>query len=288
MGSERLQKVLSAAGVASRRECEGIILDGRVTVNGRRVHTLPVLVDPEVDEIAVDGRPLRVERKVYFLLHKPKGVHCTNYDPAGRPRAVDLMAGVRERVFPVGRLDADTTGLLLMTNDGGLAQQLTHPRHGVPRTYRAHVNGLVTNADMAQLHKGVWLAEGKTKVSEASIIHAARDQSVVEITLREGRNREVRRVLARLGHAVRKLIRIRIGPLSLRGLAPGQFRSLTPAEVSLLKKYKPPPERPTAARPPRRPAERTARRPGAPRPESGRGRRPGRGSERKPPRRRGR
>jgi len=288
MPSERLQKILAAAGVASRRECEGIILDGRVTVNGRRVHTLPVLVDPEVDQIAVDGRPLRVERQVYFLLHKPKGVHCTNYDPAGRPRAVDLMTGVRERVFPVGRLDADTTGLLLMTNDGELAQQLTHPRHGVPRTYRAHVNGLVTTDDMAQLHKGVWLAEGKMKVSEASIIHAARDQSVVEITLREGRNREVRRVLARLGHAVRKLIRIRIGPLSLRGLAPGQFRSLTPAEVSLLKKYKPPPERPTATRPRSRPAERTARRPGAPRPESGRGRRPGRGSERKPPRRRGR
>jgi len=242
MATERLQKILAAAGLASRRGCEEIILDGRVTVNGRRVHTLPVLVDPEADEITVDGRPLKVDRKVYFLLHKPRGVHCTNYDPDGRPRAVDLLGGVRERVFPVGRLDAETTGLLLMTNDGELAEQLTHPRHGVPKTYRAHVNGQVTEEQLADLRKGVWLAEGKTRVSEASIIHAARDQSVVEITLREGRNREVRRVLARIGHAVRKLIRIRIGPLSLRGLGPGEFRPLTSAEVNLLKRYKPRPE----------------------------------------------
>lgn len=239
MPKQRLQKVLAAAGLASRRECEQIVLDGRVSVNGHKVHSLPVLVDPQVDKIAVDGRPLRAERKVYFLLHKPKGVHCTNYDPDGRPRAVDLLGGVRERVFPVGRLDADTTGLLLMTNDGELAQRLTHPRHGIPKTYRAHVNGLITPEQLDELRKGVWLAEGKTHVSEATIIHAARDQSVVEITLREGRNREVRRVLAKIGHAVRKLIRIRIGPLSLRGLAPGEFRPLSSSEVHLLKKYHP-------------------------------------------------
>ncbi|HPD28641.1 MAG TPA: pseudouridine synthase [Phycisphaerae bacterium] len=243
MPKERLQKVLAAAGLASRRECEQIILDGRVSVNARKVHSLPVLVDPDVDKIAVDGRPLRAQRKVYFLLHKPKGVHCTNYDPDGRPRAVDLLGGVRERVFPVGRLDADTTGLLLMTNDGELAQRLTHPRHGIPKTYRAHVNGLITREQLDELRKGVWLAEGKTRVSEATVIHAARDQSVVEITLREGRNREVRRVLAKIGHAVRKLIRIRIGPLSLRGLGPGEFRPLTSSEVNLLKNYKPHPER---------------------------------------------
>jgi 23S rRNA pseudouridine2605 synthase len=239
MAQERLQKVLASAGIASRRECEGIILEGRVTVNGHRVHSLPVLVEPGVDQIAVDGRPLRPRRKVYFLLNKPKGVHCTNYDPAGRTRAVDLMAGVNERVFPVGRLDAESIGLLLMTNDGELAQQLTHPRHGVPKTYRAHINGMITEEDLAQMHKGIWIAEGKARVSDASIIHAARDQSVVEITLCEGRNREVRRILARLGHNVRKLIRIRIGPLSLRGLAPGHFRPLTPAELNALRSYKP-------------------------------------------------
>lgn len=255
MPTERLQKVLAAAGMASRRECEQIILDGRVTVNGRRVHTLPVLVDPEVDEIIIDGRPLRPERKVYFLLHKPKGVHCTNFDPDGRPRAVDLLGGVRERVFPVGRLDAETVGLLLMTNDGELAQQLTHPRHGVPKTYRAHVNGFVTQEEIDRLRKGVWLAEGKARVAEAGIIHAARDQSVVEITLREGRNREVRRVLARIGHAVRKLIRIRIGPLSLRGLGPGEFRPLTSTEVNQLRKYKPRPEQVVRAKPDRKPGK---------------------------------
>src|SRR5438046_1687587 len=121
MAGERLQKVLAAAGVGSRRECEEIILEGRARVNGQTVSTLPVLVDPEHDEIAVDGRPLRTDRKVYYLLHKPKGVHCTNYDPAGRVRACDLLRGIRERVFPVGRLNADSTGLLLMTNDGELA-----------------------------------------------------------------------------------------------------------------------------------------------------------------------
>jgi 23S rRNA pseudouridine2605 synthase len=257
MPNERLQKVLAAAGVASRRECEVIILDGRVAVNGKKVHTLPVLVNPDTDKITVDGRPLRSERKVYFLLHKPKGVHCTNFDPDGRTRVVDLMGGVRERLFPVGRLDAETPGLLLMTNDGELAQQLTHPRHGVPKTYRAHVNGLVTEDALAQLRKGVWVDEGRTKVSEASIIHASREQSVIEITLREGRNREVRRVLAKIGHPVRRLIRIRIGPLSLRGLAPGEFRPMTTAEVNVLKHYKPRPERIVVAKPAQRAATAT-------------------------------
>ncbi len=240
MPRERLQKVLAAAGIASRRECEQIILDGRVRVNGETVLSLPALVDPARDTILVDGRPLKREEKVYFLLHKPKGVHCTNFDPAGRPRAVDLLAGVRHRVFPVGRLDADSTGLLLMTNDGELAERLAHPRYGVPKTYRAHVNGAVTADDLARLRKGVWLAEGKTRVSDAKIIHRGRERSVIEITLQEGRNREVRRVLARLGHNVRKLMRIRIGPLSLRGLPPGGFRPLTRQELKELREYRPP------------------------------------------------
>jgi 23S rRNA pseudouridine2605 synthase len=254
MPRERLQKVLAAAGIASRRECEQIILDGRVRVNGKTVLSLPALVDPARDAILVDGRPLKREEKVYFLLHKPKGVHCTNYDPAGRPRAVDLMVGVRHRVFPVGRLDADSTGLLLMTNDGELAERLAHPRYGVPKTYRAHVNGAVTADDLARLHKGVWLAEGKTHVSDAKIIHRGRDRSVIEITLQEGRNREVRRVLARLGHNVRKLMRIRIGPLSLRGLPPGGFRPLTREELKELREYRPPKHRRPAGPSPGRPA----------------------------------
>lgn len=237
MAKQRLQKVLAAAGIGSRRECEEIILDGRVSVNGRPVSSLPVLVDLQHDEIAVDDRPLRAQRKVYYLVHKPRGVHCTNYDPAGRPRACDLLHGVHERVFPVGRLDADSTGLLLMTNDGELAQHLAHPRYGVAKTYRAHVSGHITKADIDKMRAGVWLADGKAHISDAKIIHSGRDGSVVELTLKEGRNREVRRVLARLGHNVRRLLRIKIGPLSLRGLAPGAYRPLTPAELKSLQRY---------------------------------------------------
>ena len=235
MARERLQKILSAAGVASRRECEHVILDGRVRVNGKQVLSLPVLVDPAADRITLDGKPLVPERKSYYVLHKPKGVHCTNYDPDQRRRAVDLLAGVKERLFPVGRLDADSMGLLLMTNDGELAERVAHPRYGVPKTYRAHVGGRITKEDLAMLREGVWLAEGKTSVSQAHIIHAGRDRSVVEITLREGRNREVRRVLAKLSHPVRKLIRIQIGPISLRGLPVGEYRRLTATEVKALR-----------------------------------------------------
>lgn len=240
MALERLQKLLAAAGVASRRECEEMILEGRVAVNGKVVSTLPALVDPECDRIAVDGQSLRVPRKVYFLLHKPKGVHCTNDDPAGRTRAIDLLPRIRERVFPVGRLDADSTGLLLLTNDGELAQRLTHPRYGVPKTYRVHLPGRVGKADIARLLKGVWLHEGKAQVLAASVIHAGRDGSMIEVTLCEGRNREVRRVLAKLGYKVRKLVRIHMGPLSLSGLAVGALRPLTPEEVRSLRTYRPP------------------------------------------------
>jgi 23S rRNA pseudouridine2605 synthase len=236
MSRERLQKILAAAGVASRRECEQLILDGRVSVNGERARTLPAFADAACDAIVVDGKRLRPERKAYYVLHKPKGVHCTNYDPAGRTRVADLLAGVRERVFPVGRLDADSVGLLILTNDGELAERLAHPRYGVPKTYRAHVNGRVTEGDLERLRKGVWLAEGKAQVAEARVVHRGSNRSVVEITLREGRNREVRRVLARLRHPVRKLIRIRIGPLSLKGLPVGAHRALSAGEVAALRK----------------------------------------------------
>jgi len=213
-----------------------MILDGRVTVNGRRVDALPVLVDPERDEIRLDGKRIRLERKVYYLLNKPKGVVCTQRDPSGRRRATDLLVGVRERVFPVGRLDVDSTGLLLMTNDGQLAQHLTHPRYGVPKTYRAEVGGRIEPADVQRLQKGVWLSEGKTQPARVRIIHRGHRRSVLEITLREGRNRQVRRMLARLGHPVRRLMRIRIGRISIRGLGTGKFRPLRPEEIRYLKR----------------------------------------------------
>lgn len=237
MARERLQKVLAAAGVAARRACEQLILDGRVQVNGRPVVSLPVLVDPRRDRITVDGKPLTASRLVYFVLNKPRGVLCTNADPAGRLRAIDLLGGVRERVFPVGRLDADSTGLLLMTNDGELAERLSHPRYGVPRTYRAEVEGRVEQEDLERLRRGVWLAEGKTGPAHAKIVLRQPHRSILEITLREGRNREIRRVLARVGHKVRRLKRVAIGPIQLQSLPIGAYRPLKPKELDTLRRH---------------------------------------------------
>ncbi len=233
--AERLQKVLAAAGLGSRRACEELILDDRVRVNGKRVSQLPVLVDPKTDKIQVDGRVIRAEAQVYYLLNKPKGVLCTQRNESGRKRAADLLTGIGERVYPVGRLDADSQGLVIMTNDGELAAGLTHPRYGVPKTYRARVGGRLTPDELDALRKGIWLSEGKTQPARVHVVYRSRTHSVLEITLREGRNRQVRRMLARLGHPVRELTRIRIGRLDLRGLGVGRFRALRPAEVTHLR-----------------------------------------------------
>lgn len=234
--AERLQKVLATAGLGSRRACEEIILDGRVCVNGRRVNELPVLVDPKSDKITVDGRRISLEQKVTYILNKPKGVLATQKDPRGRKRAVDLMEGVSERVYPVGRLDADSQGLLLMTNDGDLAAKLTHPRYGVPKTYRARVRGRVGDGVLGKLRQGIWLSEGKTQPARVTLVYKGREYSIVEITLREGRNRQVRRMLAQLGHPVRELTRIRVGKLSIRGLGVGKYRKLNKRELDDLGK----------------------------------------------------
>jgi 23S rRNA pseudouridine2605 synthase len=242
--SERLHKWLAAAGIASRRECEEMILDGRVTVNGRLADRLPVLIDPQRDDVRVDGRRIHAQRKVYFLLNKPRGVVCTNRDPAGRKRAVDLLVGVRERVFPVGRLDADSTGLLLLTNDGELALRLAHPRYGVEKTYRAEIRHAVPPGDLEKLRRGIWLSTGRARHGDApasraqatrvTVVYRSRQETALEIVLREGRNRQVRRMLAALGHPVRRLRRTQIGQLCIRGLGVGRFRPLTPAEVRYL------------------------------------------------------
>ncbi len=234
--AERLQKILAARGVGPRRGCEQLIRDGRVTVNGHRVRTLPVLIDPEVDEIRVDGRPVVAERLVYYLLNKPRGIVCTASDPAGRTRAVDLLDRVRERVYPVGRLDADSDGLLILTNDGELTNRLTHPRYGTPKTYRVEISGRIEPDGIDRLRRGIWLSEGKTRSAVVKVVHRGRQTSVVDITLREGRNRQVRRMLARLGHKVKRLTRVRIGRLTARGLGVGRYRRLTPDEVRYLKR----------------------------------------------------
>ncbi len=211
-----------------------MILAGRVKVNEHVVDTLPVLADPRQDVIRVDGRRIRTERTVYYLLNKPSGVVCTQRDPSGRTKATDLLVGVKERVFPVGRLDADSTGLLLMTNDGELAQRLTHPRYGMPKTYRAEVGGRIEPADVEKLRKGIWLSEGKTGPARVRIVRRGHRQSLLEMTLREGRNRQVRRMLARLGHPVRRLSRTRMGRLSIHGLGAGKYRPLSREEVAYL------------------------------------------------------
>lgn len=232
----RLQKFLSDAGVASRRQAEELILAGQVLVNDHIVDTLPAFIDPEHDRVIANGVPVRAQRHEYFILHKPKGVVCTNHDPAGRIRAVDLLPDLPVRLFPVGRLDVETTGLLLMTNDGELTEQLTHPRFGIPKTYRAEVRGQVPADLPAQMKKGIYLAEGKAQASEVAIVHASRDRSVLTVTLREGRNRQVRRMLARLGFPVKTLKRLQIGPLSLRALPLGAARRLSDAELKALRK----------------------------------------------------
>jgi 23S rRNA pseudouridine2605 synthase len=232
----RLQKFLSDAGVASRREAEEIILEGRVSVNGRMVDSLPAFVEPATDEVRVDGARVHVAAHQYWLVHKPKNVLCTNSDPAGRVRACDLLPPQAGRLFPVGRLDADSTGLLLMTNDGELAQRVTHPRFGVPKTYRVEVRGRVPADVGARMTRGVYLAEGRAAATEVEVTHRSDERSVLLVTLCEGRNRIIRRMLARLGFAVRTLKRVQIGPLSLRNLPVGAARQLSDQELELLRR----------------------------------------------------
>ena len=257
---------MASAGLDSRRACEQMILDSRVTVNGRLVRKLPVLVDPAQDSIVVDGQKLKVSaqpgrptRLVYYLLNKPGGVICTNRDATdlrevkrGRLRAIDLMVGVKQRLVSVGRLDVDSRGLLIMTNDGELVNQLTHPSHEVPKIYRLRIDGFLQPADIDKLTKGLWMTSHRpgrrsdgqpARAANVRIVH--RDQkhtargeqgrTVLEVVLREGRNRQIRRMMARLGFKVRDLVRIKIGPVSVKGLPVGAYRPLTKQEIAKLK-----------------------------------------------------
>lgn len=238
---ERLQKVLARAGVASRREAERLISEGRVAVNGRVVREFGVKVDPRMDEIRVDTILVKREtatadsKRVYLLLNKPKGVLCTVKDTHGRPTVVDLVpphAG--RRLYPVGRLDEDSEGLVLMTNDGELTARLTHPRYGIPKIYDVRVKGRMTPQVAHEYESGVWLSEGKTGKSRVSIRKAGRDVTHVAVTLHEGRNREIRRAFEKLGFPVLSVKRIQIGPVVSRGLKPGHFRPLAPEEIAQL------------------------------------------------------
>lgn len=231
--TQRINKVLAAAGLGSRRDVEQLIVQGRVEIDGQTVTNLATRVDPRVSKIAVDGVQLKRPHLVYYALNKPKGVLSTNNDPSGRARVIDFVPD-RHRVFSVGRLDRYSEGLMLLTNDGDLAQRLAHPKFRVQKTYFVVVAGLLTNEELAKLKKGVYLAEGVARIDGARIRKTRKTCTELEILLSEGKNREIRRILARAGHKVVLLRRIAIGPLRLAELPVGAVRELTPNEVKAL------------------------------------------------------
>jgi 23S rRNA pseudouridine2605 synthase len=236
---ERLQKILSRAGVASRRASEQLMLEGRVTVNGRTVRELGTKADPSLDDIRVDGTRIKLpDRHRYLLLNKPRGYVTTRSDPHRRPTVMDLLHGVREYVYPVGRLDFESEGLLLLTNDGELAAHLTHPSHGVARVYEVRVLGTPDARDVERLSRGVTIEGRRTQPAEVELLPAARPQkqATLRITVREGRNRQVRKMCDAIGHPADDLRRIAIGPITDNRLKTGHWRELTPQEVAQLKR----------------------------------------------------
>jgi 23S rRNA pseudouridine2605 synthase len=233
----RLQKILSHAGIGSRRAAETLIREGRVSVNGRVVTELGTKADPSRDKISIDGRLVQAaQTAIYLALNKPTGVVTTLSDPEGRPTVRDLLGRLRERVFPVGRLDFHSAGLLLLTNDGELAQRLTHPRYGVHKAYRVKVKGRVVPEQIEQLTKGVALRDGMSAPARVRIVEAGERKTWLEITLAEGKNRQVRRRCEAVGLSVEKLSRIAFGPLKLGKLEVGAVRALTEAEVVKLRR----------------------------------------------------
>lgn len=229
----RLQKILAANGFGSRRECEELIEQGRVEIDGR-IAALGCKGDLSRNEIKVDGQRLKKTKPVYIALFKPKGFLCTNRDQQGRQRAVDLVPSTLGHLFPIGRLDMDSEGLLLLTNDGALSEHLTHPRYGVPKVYRVLAAGEVTQETVAQLRKGEYLADGFAKAENVAVKGHHKHSTVLEMTLTEGMNREVRRLFARNGHKVLMLLRTAVGPVKLGKLLPGEWRHLTKPEVEQL------------------------------------------------------
>jgi 23S rRNA pseudouridine2605 synthase len=226
--------VLAHAGLGSRRSCETLIKQGRVSIDGQIVRELGTRVDPTRAKIAVDGEAIRLESMVYYAVNKPKGYVSTNLDPSGRPRVVDLLPEIPERVYTVGRLDEESTGLMILTNDGELANRLSHPRYGVEKLYRALIAGTPDREVLAKLTAGIWLSDGKVRAKRARVVGRQGQANVLELVLAEGKNREIRRMLAKLGHKVMSLNRVAVGPISVKGLSSGECRSLSRHEVDLL------------------------------------------------------
>ena len=212
-----------------------MILEGLVSVNGKVVDTIPAFADLDKDTIIAAGKRIKPQPKVYFLLNKPKGVICTNFDPQGRTKAIDLIP-TKHRIFCVGRLDIDTPGLIILTNDNDLANRLTHPKYGLTKTYLAEVKGKIESEHIEKLNKGIWLSDGKSSHTAVRIIKRGHQSSLIEVSITERLNREVRRMLSRVGLPVKTLRRTAIGKITDHGLGNGQFRLLTHAEVNYLQK----------------------------------------------------
>jgi len=232
LGLERLQKILSAAGICSRREAETLILEGKVAVNGKVASELGVKADPDKDVIKVEGH--RVDtggHKLYLMLNKPRGYISSTKDPEGRKTVTELMGKGFQRVYPVGRLDYDSEGLLLLTNDGDFANLVTHPSREVSKTYRVKVRGVMTDEELKKLASGVMLEDGMTAPARVKKEKLSETNSWIDITIHEGRNRQVRRMCDALGHPVLKLKRTKVGPLEIGQLEPGEFRELTKSEI---------------------------------------------------------
>lgn len=245
----RLQKFLAMAGVDSRRKCEEYIRTGRVTVDSEVVTDPARSVNPLKQDVRLDSERLRLPRLRYFLVNKPKGFLCTNSDPQGRPKAVDLVPASEQRMFTVGRLDEMTQGMLLITNDGDLAQRLAHPRFEVIRRYRCHVAGIPHPETLKQLREGMYFAEGFFKFRNVHIHRRKGQSAILEMELQEGKNREIRRLMARVGHKVLALERIEFGPLQLGNLAPGRHRELQPYEIHELRYFAEHGEKPASSQP---------------------------------------
>ncbi len=239
MPAVRLQKILSAAGIASRRAAETMIVGGRVSVNGQAVTELGTRADPDVDDIRVDGRRIGKPRRRYIALHKPRGYVTTRSDPQHRPTVLDLL-DITEYIYPIGRLDYDSEGLLLLTNDGQVAERLMHPRYGVDREYEARVRGVPDRAAVQRLVEGVVVEGRRTARAQVRVVETGRgargDQSILSIVLHEGRTRQVRKMCEAVGHPVVRLRRVRVGPVRLGTLKAGEFRELTRVEIEQLER----------------------------------------------------
>jgi 23S rRNA pseudouridine2605 synthase len=231
---ERLQKILAEAGLGSRRECERIITAGMVTVDGKRVAALGATVDADKSKICYDGMPIKKQRKIYYLLNKPKGYVCTNRDELDRLKAVDIIENVTQRIYTIGRLDKESEGLVILTNDGDLANKLSHPKYEVRKAYFVEVDRYLTDMAIKALESGVWLSFGKTRPVKVQHVRRGRQRSRFEMVLKEGKNREIRRMLDECGYKVRILRRIKIGNLYDPALKIGKYRKLTDSEVARL------------------------------------------------------